>query len=99
MVTREMKYATISTVAKAISHADFGFTPELLARATGAVVSGTQDVMYTIDGATDPTSTIGHPIAKGQTIIMDKTFGVPRNLRFIRSGSADAVVTITLTLN
>jgi hypothetical protein len=99
MVTREMKYATISTVAKGISHADFGFTAALLARATGAVVSGTQDVMYSIDGATDPTATVGHPIAKGQTIVLSKSFGVPRNLRFIRSGSADAVMTITLTFD
>ncbi len=89
------KSATISNTAKAIGHADFGWGAQDLAKANAAWISASQGVRYTFDGATDPTATLGHPIAAdGTNYIPDAR--LVRDLRFIRTGGSDAVVTISL---
>lgn len=93
--TVAMKSATISNAVKAISHADFNWTAGDLEKASAAWISTTQNVRYTFDGDTDPTTTLGHPIgADGTVFIPDGR--LVRDLRFIRTGASDAVVTVTL---
>jgi len=92
--TVAMKSATISNAAKAISHADFAWGNQDLGKAAAAWISSTQGVRYTFDG-TDPTTTLGHPIgADGTVYIPDGR--LVRDLKFIRTGGTDAVVTISL---
>lgn len=88
---------TVSNVAKAIDHADFGFTAAQLQKADAAIVTASQDVLFTEDGATDPViATLrGHPLSAGTLMFIDGGKRV-RKLRFIRKGAADAVVVITL---
>ena len=93
----EMKGATVSNVAKAITHADFGFTAGILASAEVAfITSRTAGVMVTWDG-TAPTGTVGHLVdttmlgpfvVKGRAKI--------NALNFLREAAVDAEVTITL---
>lgn len=92
----EMSNATtISNAAKAISHADFGWTAGSLAKADYAMISAVSaDVMFTYDG-TDPTATLGHPLVADQIIRIEGNPHI-QALKFIRKGSSDATMTITL---
>jgi len=92
----KMKNATIRNTAKAISHADFGWATGDLEKSTGAWISASSaGVRYTFDGETDPTATVGHPIAADGTVYIPDGRLV-RALRFIRTGGSDAIVTVSL---
>jgi hypothetical protein len=86
----------ISTVAKPISHADFGFTAAELAAAEGAIITTTADILFTEDGLTTPViaTSLGHPLPADVLIFIPGGQRV-RNLSFIRK-TGDAVVVITL---
>lgn len=92
---RVAKEVTIGDTAKAITHADFGFTLDQLARARIATISAaTAGIRFLYTGE-DPTATFGYVLPA------DSIFEVPRNeninnLVFIRSGAVDATLTITL---
>lgn len=87
--------ATISNSAKAISHADFGFTADQLAAADRAVVTAhTQPVVATWEG-TDPTNTLGHVLGTTHPPLVIKGRNIAK-LKFIRQGGSDGAVTITL---
>lgn len=87
--------ATVSNAAKAISHADFGFSADELAAADRAVISvNAEDVYATWDG-TDPTTSLGHYLADTHAPFLVLGRNVA-NLKFIRAGSNDATVSITL---
>ena len=90
----KMKSATISNVAKAISHADFGWGNADLGTANAAWISSTQAVRYTFDG-TDPTTTLGHPIGADGTVYIPDARLI-RTMKFIRSSGSDAVLTVSL---
>lgn len=90
----KMKSATISNAAKAIDHADFGWGNADLGTANAAWISSTQAVRYTFDG-TDPTATLGHPIGADGTVYIPDARLV-RDLKFIRTGANDAVLTVSL---
>lgn len=89
-----MKNLTVSTVVKALT--DFLFTAGQIGKAVRAVITcRTGGVMYTYDGATDPTAAIGHLCAVNATV---EVFGKQNiyALRFLREAGTDASVTITL---
>jgi len=94
-LARVAKAVTISSTAKAINHADFGFTLDQLERARIATISAaTAGVRFLYTGE-DPTATFGYLLPA------DSIFEIPRNenvnnLVFIRSGALDATLTITL---
>lgn len=90
----KMKSATISNAAKAISHADFSWATGDLDKCSAAWISSTQGVRYTFDG-TDPTTTLGHPIAADGTVYIPDARLI-RSIKFIRTGGSDAVVTVSL---
>jgi hypothetical protein len=88
--------ATVSNSAKAISHEDFGFTSAQLLEADHArITARSAGVMFTYDGATNPTPTIGHLLTQDETVIITGMVNIGV-LRFIRESGSDAVVTITL---
>jgi len=89
------KKSTVSSSVVAISAVGWGWTAGDLEKATGAWISATQPVMYTFDGATDPTTAIGHPIAAGGTVFIPDGRLV-RALRFLRTSGTDADVTVSL---
>jgi len=90
----KMKSATISNAAKAIDHADFAWGNADLGTANAAWISSTQAVRYTFDG-TDPTTTLGHPIGADGTVYIPDARLI-RDLKFIRTGGSDAVLTVSL---
>jgi len=91
----EAKSATISTTAKAISHADFSWTAGVLAAADKAVISArTGGVMYRYDNA-DPSVTVGHLIAANGSVTIVGNLNI-QALRFIREAGTDATLTITI---
>ena len=49
---------------------------------------------YTFDG-TDPTTTLGHPIGADGTVYIPDARLI-RDLKFIRTGASDAVLTVSL---
>jgi hypothetical protein len=87
---------TISTAAKPISHADFGFSAAELAAAEGALITCTADVLFTEDGLTTPViaTSLGHPLPANVLMFLKGGQRV-RQLSFIRK-TADAIVVITL---
>lgn len=90
-----MKGATISNAAKAISHADFSWAAGDLAGADIAVIScNTNGVVLTWNG-TDPTTTLGYPLAAGASLTL-KGNGNIQAVKFIRSGGTDAAVSVHL---
>lgn len=89
------KVATISSTAKAISHADFSWGASDLAQADVAVIScNTNGVLITWNG-TDPTTTLGHYLAAQSAPLVIKGNPNILNLKFIRL-SSDSVVTVHL---
>jgi hypothetical protein len=92
---RAAGYATVSNVAKALSHADFGFTAAELAAARSAVISASSAGVNMLYSGDAPTATFGHPINAGSTIVVLVNENI-QALKFIRSGGSDAVVTVTL---
>lgn len=89
----DMQTKTVSTTVIRIK--DFGFDPEYLAKATGAIVSTRlAGIMVSWTGK-DPTTTDGHPL---MTNLILPVLGIDnvQNLGFVREGAVDAEVTITL---
>tara|TARA_R110002167_G_scaffold175102_2_gene374273 strand:- start:515 stop:850 length:336 start_codon:yes stop_codon:yes gene_type:complete len=88
--------ATVSTVAVLLTGVGFGFTANELATATRAVMScHSADAHYRYDGGV-PTSTVGHHINEGNRPQVVYGHGNINALQFIREGSQDTSVTITL---
>jgi len=91
----ETKGNTVSNTALALSHASWSWTAAKLAAATSARISANANgIVVTYDGTT-PTATLGHPIAAGETLVLEGGAAV-NNLKMIRSGGSDATVTVTL---
>lgn len=95
--------ATVTNASKGIDHAHFGFSAGQIATAKLATITalatdgaGTAvgGVNFLYEG-TDPTVILGHHLAAGDTVGVLKKENIA-NLKFIRSDSVDAVVTITL---
>lgn len=90
-----VKGNTISTAAVAISAAGWSWGTTDLAGAEQAIVScNTQGVTLTFDG-TDPTATVGIVLAANDRIIVKGNQNI-QNIKLIRSGGSDALVTIQL---
>lgn len=71
------------------------FALENLALAQRArITSGAQPTLFRYDGG-DPASGIGHYIAANETVIIDGNVNI-LNLKFLRAGSSDSTVSITL---
>lgn len=88
------KSAAISSTAKAVSHADFGWTAGDLDKARGATITAhTQAVVFTYDGST-PTATHGHVLPANGTVSIQGNTNI-QALKFIRQ-SSDATVSVTL---
>jgi len=86
---------TIGSSAITISNPSFGWSATDLTDAEAAVISAhTQAINFTWDG-NDPTATKGQPLAAGSTVRLVGTDNIA-NLRFIRSGGSDGIVSITL---
>lgn len=95
-VASVMGSATVTNAAKALSHADFGFTTAQLAAANRArIMARTGGVMYTYDNSTDPTITAGHLIPANTGLVLEGTDNI-RYLRFIREAGTDCTLTVTL---
>lgn len=91
----EIKGNTISSTALAISHASWAWGATDLSTAVKAYVScNTNGVVISWDG-TNPTATLGLPLAAGASIEIYGNANI-QNLKFIRSGGSDAVVTVQL---
>ncbi|NLH79047.1 MAG: hypothetical protein GX465_18665 [Acidobacteria bacterium] len=91
--------AVVSTAAKGIDHADFGFTADQLASAQRAYVTSIgAAVRYMFDG-TDPTAALGHLLPQDASPPLEVCENRDlNNLIFIRDTGAvqDATVLITL---
>lgn len=86
--------ASVSSSAKALN-ADFSFTADELRYAGGAYVSVVgANIMVTLDGTT-PTATLGIPLPENGTMEIENAAEAMR-AQFIRQGSSDATVTISL---
>jgi hypothetical protein len=91
-----MKGNTVSSVVVLISAAGWSWTSGDLAAAWRATVTArTGGVMFTYDGSTDPSATLGHLLPKDGTVVIEGNANV-QALRFIREASTDASVTVTL---
>lgn len=78
---------TVSTVAKSLTAATYG-------SATYAVVTvAAQPIRFWVD-ATDPTATVGHVAADGDTIILSNNSQI-EDFRAIRDGATDSVISIS----
>jgi hypothetical protein len=87
--------ATVSTAAKAISHADFSWSAGELASADRAVVTAiAQPVNYLPDGGT-PTATYGISVGANANATIDGNGNV-QGTSFIRQGGTDSTVTVVL---
>lgn len=94
-VAYQTKAATIADSAVAISAAGWAWTAGNLALAERAVVSAwTNGVSMTWDSTT-PTATLGMPIAAGATVTVEGNANI-QAIQLIRSGAANATVSITL---
>ena len=90
-----MKGNTISNAALAISHASWSWGSTDLNGAIKAIVAvNAQGIVLTYDG-TDPTTTLGLPLASGSSVEIYGNVNI-QNLKFIRSGGSDATVTVIL---
>lgn len=88
--------ATVTNVAKAIDHADFGFSAEQLAAATRAVFSVHSGNAHYCYCGTTPTVDTGHMLQ--QLFPPQVVMGNPHvnNLAWIREGAVDCIVYVTL---
>lgn len=89
--------ATVSSTAKSLIHADFSFNDETLYnlyQVTTATISTTQPIRLCYTSET-PTTTFGHPLGPSSTAVVEGYTNIMQ-LKFIRTTSSDAVVTITL---
>lgn len=75
-----------------------GYVAGTVNKAVRATISAiTNGVNFTYDGATAPTSTVGHPIGAGQSVVVVGTANISQ-LNFIRA-SADASLTVTIEVS
>jgi hypothetical protein len=91
--------ATVSTAAKDIDHADFGFTAAQLKKAERAFITAIgAAVRYRWDG-TDPTQTLGHMLPEDASPPMEVLGNTNIiNLSFIRDTGAATDATVLITL-
>lgn len=92
----QTKTATVSTTAVPITDAGFGFTANELATATRAVISSHSASAHMRWDGGAPTATVGHHLGEAtrpQVVWGKATIG---NLQFIREGSQNVQVTVTL---
>lgn len=90
---RASAHLTVSTTAKAL--ADFGFSAANMAAAEFAAISPISDGVNYLHSGDTPTPTFGHPIVEDGTVTIRGNSNITA-LQFIRNGSSDAEVTITL---
>jgi hypothetical protein len=91
----QTKAATITNAAKAIDHADFGFTDAELEAADYAVITAFAASVVVTTDATTPTATLGTFIGVEDPVTVSGNQNI-NNLQFIRAGSTDATVSISL---
>lgn len=92
--TEAIAFASATATATPITMTNFGFTEDTLARANAAWVTCSNAIArYRYDGG-DPTSA-GHLLDIGQPVWVVGNANV-RRLRFVRAGTTDTVVAITL---
>lgn len=90
-----LKGNTISSSALAISHASWSWGANDLAQADKATIAcNTNGVVVSWNG-TDPTATLGVPVAAGAKIEVLGNKNV-QALKLIRSGGSDAAVSVQL---
>lgn len=94
-LARAAREVTIGDTVKAITHADFDWLANQLARARIATISAATAGIRFLYTGDDPNATVGYVLPA------DSIFEIPRNeninnLIFIRSGAVDATLTITL---
>lgn len=90
----QTKAAAISSAAKAISHADFGFSAAELETAVRATITAlSNDMAFTYSGVT-VTAALGHVIAAKSTVVVTGNVNI-KALQFIRL-SADGSIVVTL---
>ena len=90
-----MKVNTVSNTALAISNASWSWGSTDLSTAVKAVISANaKSIVATFDG-TDPTTTLGLPIAEGASLSIDGNLNI-QNMKLIRATGDDATVTIIL---
>ena len=91
----QTKAATVGVAAVLITAVGWAWTEGYLALADVAYISAhTNGVCLTWDGTT-PTATLGLPIAAGSTVELQCNVNI-QAVQLIRSGGADATVSITL---
>jgi len=89
------KSATVSSTAKAISHADFSWGASDLADARRAYISPFSDAVVACWSGETPTATLGHKVDVGGTLVVNGNANI-NALQFIRAGSSDVTLSITL---
>lgn len=90
-----LKGNTISTTALAISDASWSWGSTDLANADQAVVACNSNGVVVSYDSTDPTSTLGIPLAAGERLVVKDNANV-QNIKLIRSGGSDAAVSVQL---
>jgi len=90
-----MKGNTVSNAALAISNASWSWVSTDLSTAVKMTISANaKSVVVSFDG-TNPTTTLGLPIAEGASLSVDGNLNI-QNLKLIRDTADDATVTIIL---
>lgn len=92
----EMGTATVSSTAKAISHADFGFNADNLAAADTAYIFAATNPLRMMTTGDDPTATVGIPVTTSGAVVVSGNANI-NNIKLIRE-SADGVATIILAV-
>ena len=86
---------TVSSTALALTDAPFSISqPNVDAADRIRVTAATQDLRYRYDGG-DPTASVGHLLAVGQTLILDGQNNISQ-FKIIRATGADGAASITL---
>lgn len=92
-----LKGNTIGTSALAVSDATWGWGENDLADAAKATVACNSNGVVVSWNGTDPTTTLGVPLAAGASIEVIGNRNV-QNLKFIRSGGSNAAVSVQLEI-
>lgn len=90
-----MKGNIVTDVVLAISHTSWAWgTTDVSTAVRAYVIANTQDIVVSWDG-TDPTATLGLPLAAGSSLEVYGNVNI-QNLKMIRAGISDATVTVIL---
>ena len=100
---RQVGSAAVTNAVKALSHADFGFSAAQIAAAREAIVcslatDGAGSALggvNLLDTGGDPSVTLGVHLPAGSSVAVRGSVNIG-NLRFIRSDTTDARVTVIL---